>query len=84
MEALSTESATSDWIFGGRWDFFFGTEDRWSDAASISGESLSRDSLPSVQDEGPSVEMYFSFREVWAGVRDDIVSWALKDSMGDL
>jgi hypothetical protein len=36
---------------------------------------LRRDSHPSVQEEDPSVEMYVSFREVWAGVRDDIVSW---------
>lgn len=74
VEALSTESATSDWIFGERWDFIFGTEDMRSEAASISGESLRRDSHPSVQEEDPSVEMYVSFREVWAGVRDDIVS----------
>ena len=47
----------------------------WSEAASISGESLRRDSQPSVQEEAPSVEMYFSFREVWEGVRDDIVRW---------
>ena len=79
MEALSTERATNDWIFGERWDFFFGTEDMRSEAASISGESLRRDSHPSVHEEGLSVEMYFSFREVWAGVRDDIVSWILKD-----
>ena len=51
VEALSTESATNDWIFGERWDFFFGTEDMRSEAASISGESLRRDSHPSVQEE---------------------------------
>ncbi len=39
---------------------------------SISGDSFRRDSQPSVQEEGPSVEMYFSFREVWVGVREDI------------
>ena len=79
VEALSTESAINDWIFGVRWDFFLGTEDMWSEAESIFGESLRRDSHPSVHEEGPSVEMYFSFREVWAGVRDDIVSWVLED-----
>ncbi len=46
-----------------------------SEAASISGESLRSDSQPSVHEEATSVEMYFSFREVWDGVRDDMVNW---------
>lgn len=73
MEALSTERAIKDWIFGGRWDLFLGTEDMCKLAVSISGESLRRDSQPSVQEEGPRVEMYFSFREVWAGFGEDIL-----------
>ena len=39
-------------------------------ACSISEESLRRDSRPLFQDSEPRVEMYFAFREVWAGVRD--------------
>ena len=57
MEALETESAIRDWILGGRWDFFLGTEDMWRLALSISGESFNSDSQPGVQEEGPRVEI---------------------------
>lgn len=70
VDALSTERAIRDWIFGGRWDFFFGTEDMRKLAFNISGDSFNRDSQPAVQEGAPRVEMYCSFREVWAGERD--------------
>lgn len=57
MEALSTEREIRDWIFGERWDLVFGTEDMWRLAFSISGESLRRDSVPGVHEEGPRVEI---------------------------
>jgi hypothetical protein len=44
----------------------------WRLAFSISGDSFNRHSQPSVQEEAPRVEVYFSFREVWSGVREVI------------
>lgn len=46
----------------------------WRLAFSISGDSFKRERQPSVQAEGPMVEIYFSLREIWTGVRVDILS----------
>jgi hypothetical protein len=45
----------------------------WRLAFNISGDSFNREAQPSVHEESPKVEMYLSLREVWAGVREDIL-----------
>lgn len=40
MEALETESAIRDWIFGARWAFLRGTLRSWALALNIEGERV--------------------------------------------